>query len=67
VVSSRLGGLMRRATTDRIVAPGSVTFPGVDHDLGHFVSIGPATVSEDGSVITSHLGVGVIRVASPLA
>lgn len=32
-----------------------------DHDLGHFVSIGPATVSEDGSVIVSDPGVGVVK------
>jgi hypothetical protein len=32
-----------------------------DHDLGHFVSIGPATVSEDGSAITSNPGVGILK------
>ncbi|MBI3245570.1 MAG: hypothetical protein HYZ50_03560 [Deltaproteobacteria bacterium] len=32
-----------------------------DHDLGSFVSIGPATVSEDGTVIQSDPGVGVIK------
>ena len=32
-----------------------------DHDLGHFVSIGPGTVSEDGTVITSNHGVGVVK------
>jgi hypothetical protein len=32
-----------------------------DHDLGQFVSIGPATVSDDGSVIVSDPGVGVIK------
>src|SRR3954464_8115159 len=44
------------------LTPGAVTeLYSFDHDLGHFVSIGPATVSEDGSVITSNLGVGVIK------
>jgi hypothetical protein len=32
-----------------------------DHDLGSFVSIGPATVSEDGTVIQSDPGVGVVK------
>ncbi|HEV8578589.1 MAG TPA: DNRLRE domain-containing protein, partial [Thermoanaerobaculia bacterium] len=32
-----------------------------DHDLGHFVSIGPATVSEDGAAIVSDPGVGIIK------
>lgn len=32
-----------------------------DHDLGSFVSIGPATVSEDGTVIKSDPGVGVVK------
>ncbi len=32
-----------------------------DHDLGTFVSIGPATVSDDGSVIASNPGVGVVK------
>jgi hypothetical protein len=32
-----------------------------DHDLGHFVSIGPATVSEDGTVIRSDSGVGILK------
>jgi hypothetical protein len=32
-----------------------------DHDLGSFVSIGPATVSEDGTVVTSDPGVGVVK------
>lgn len=32
-----------------------------DHDLGQFVSIGPGTVSEDGTVIHSDPGVGVIK------
>jgi hypothetical protein len=32
-----------------------------DHDLGHFVSIGPATVSDDGATVTANPGVGVIK------
>ena len=32
-----------------------------DHDLGHFVSIGPATVSEDGTVIEADPGVGIVK------
>jgi glucodextranase-like protein/carboxypeptidase family protein/Big-like domain-containing protein len=32
-----------------------------DHDLGTFVSIGPATVSDDGSVIASNPGVGIVK------
>jgi hypothetical protein len=32
-----------------------------DHDLGHFVSIGPGTVSDDGTVITSNAGVGIVK------
>ncbi len=32
-----------------------------DHDLGHFVSIGPGTVSDDGTVITSNVGVGIVK------
>jgi Glucodextranase, domain B len=44
------------------LAPGQVTeMYSFDHDLGHFVSIGPATVSADGSAVTSNLGVGVIK------
>jgi len=44
------------------LAPGAVTeLYSFDHDLGHFVSIGPATVSEDGTVITSNPGVGIIK------
>ncbi len=44
------------------LAPGAVTeMYSFDHDLGHFVSIGPATVSEDGSAIVSNLGVGVLK------
>ncbi|HLX06394.1 MAG TPA: carboxypeptidase regulatory-like domain-containing protein [Thermoanaerobaculia bacterium] len=44
------------------LAPGSVTeMYSFDHDLGHFVSIGPATVSDDGTVVTANPGVGVIK------
>lgn len=44
------------------LAPGEVTeMYSFDHDLGHFVSIGPATVSEDGTVIVSNPGVGIIK------
>ncbi|MFY9823638.1 MAG: DNRLRE domain-containing protein [Thermoanaerobaculia bacterium] len=44
------------------LAPGEVSeLYSFDHDLGHFVSIGPATVSEDGSVIVSNPGVGVLK------
>jgi hypothetical protein len=32
-----------------------------DHDLGHFVSIGTATVSDDATVVTSDPGVGVVK------
>lgn len=32
-----------------------------DHDLGSFISIGPATVSEDGTVVQSDPGVGVVK------
>jgi hypothetical protein len=42
--------------------PGAVTeMYSFDHDLGHFVSIGPATVSDDGSMIVSNPGVGVVK------
>jgi hypothetical protein len=42
--------------------PGQVTeLYSFDHDLGHFVSIGPATVSEDGMVIRSNPGVGILK------
>jgi len=41
---------------------GQVTdFYSFDHDLGHFVSIGPGTVSDDGTVITSNVGVGIVK------
>jgi cytoskeletal protein CcmA (bactofilin family) len=44
------------------LAPGEVTeMYSFDHDLGHFVSIGPGTVSEDGMVIVSNPGVGVVK------
>jgi hypothetical protein len=42
------------------LAPGSVTeMYSFDHDLGRFVSIGLATVSDDGTVVTSNPGGGV--------
>lgn len=41
---------------------GAVTeFYSFDHDLGHFVSIGPATVSEDGATVASNPGVGIVK------
>jgi hypothetical protein len=44
------------------LAPGEVTeMYSFDHDLGHFVSIGPATVSDDGTVVVANPGVGVIK------
>ncbi len=44
------------------LAPGSVTeLYSFDHDLGHFVSIGPATITEDGTSIVSNPGVGIIK------
>jgi hypothetical protein len=44
------------------LAPGQVTeFYSFDHDLGHFVSIGPGTVSDDGTLITSNTGVGILK------
>jgi PKD repeat protein len=44
------------------LAPGEVTeMYSFDHDLGSFVSIGPATVSDDGSVVVSNPGVGVVK------
>jgi hypothetical protein len=43
-------------------APGQVAeMYSFDHDLGHFVSIGPATVSDDGSVVSSNQGVGIVK------
>jgi hypothetical protein len=42
--------------------PGVVTeMYSFDHDLGSFVSIGPATVSDDGSVIVANPGVGIVK------
>ncbi len=44
------------------LAPGEVTdLYSFDHDLGHFVSIGPGTVSEDGSLIVANPGVGIVK------
>ncbi len=44
------------------LAPGEVTaLYSFDHDLGRFVSIGPGTASEDGLVIASNPGVGVVK------
>src|SRR5262249_44654358 len=55
--------------------PAQVTYPNVNglapgdvadlfafhHDIGQFVNIGPGTVSEDGSVITSDPGFGIVQ------
>jgi len=55
--------------------PASITFPNVDglapgeitemysfdHDLGQFVSIGTGSVSEDGTVLRSDPGVGILK------
>jgi hypothetical protein len=44
------------------LAPGEVTeIYSFDHDLGQFVSIGTGTVSEDGSVVRSDPGAGLIK------
>ncbi|MGH7321344.1 MAG: hypothetical protein ACRELA_17195 [Candidatus Rokuibacteriota bacterium] len=44
------------------LAPGEVTeLYSFDHDLGHFVSIGPATVTENGKLIASNQGVGILK------
>lgn len=44
------------------LAPGAVTeMYSFDHDLGRFVGIGPATVSEDGMVLVSNFGSGVVK------
>jgi hypothetical protein len=44
------------------LAPGEVTeMYSFDHDLGQFVSIGTGSVSEDGAVIRSDPGVGIIK------
>jgi len=42
--------------------PGHVSdFFSFDHDLGQFVSVGTATVSEDGAVVTTDAGVGIVK------
>ncbi len=38
-----------------------IEFYSFDHDLGHFVSIGPGTVSDDSTVVTSNVGVGIVK------
>jgi hypothetical protein len=44
------------------LAPGRVVeIASFDHDLGQYVSVGTATVSEDGATITSDSGSGVIH------
>jgi hypothetical protein len=44
------------------LAAGQVTeMYSFDHDLGHFVSIGPATVSDDATVIVADPGVGIVK------
>jgi hypothetical protein len=44
------------------LAPGRVTeMYSFDHDLGHFVAIGPATVSDDGTLIVANPGVGIVK------
>ena len=44
------------------LAPGEITeMYSFDHDLGQFVSIGTGTVSEDGMVLASDPGVGIIK------
>jgi hypothetical protein len=44
------------------LAPRSVTeMYSYDHDLGMFIAIGTGTVSDDGSVIVSNPGVGVLK------
>ena len=44
------------------LSPGEVTdLYSFDHDLGHFVSIGPGTVTEDGMLIVSNRGVGIVK------
>ena len=44
------------------LAPGQVTeMYSFDHDLGHFVSIGSATVSDDATLVASDPGVGVVK------
>ncbi|MGR9107647.1 MAG: hypothetical protein ACU843_12020 [Gammaproteobacteria bacterium] len=44
------------------LGPGEVTeLYSFDHDLGSFVSIGPGSVSEDGSVVQSNPGIGILK------
>jgi len=44
------------------LSPGEVTeLYSFDHDLGQFVAIGTGTVSEDGSLVRSDPGVGIIK------
>ncbi|MDY7091797.1 MAG: carboxypeptidase regulatory-like domain-containing protein [Acidobacteriota bacterium] len=44
------------------LAPGTVTeLYSFDHDLGSFVSIGPGTVSEDGTMVVADPGVGILK------
>jgi hypothetical protein len=44
------------------LAPGEVTeMYSFDHDLGQFVAIGTGSVSEDGSIIRSDPGIGIIK------
>ena len=44
------------------LAPGESTdLYSFDHDLGHFVSIGPGTVSDDGTLLVSDPGVGILK------
>jgi Glucodextranase, domain B/Carboxypeptidase regulatory-like domain len=44
------------------LAPGEVTeMYSFDHDLGQFVAIGTGTVSDDGSVLRSDPGVGIMK------
>lgn len=53
-----------RLTTPNVdcLDPGQVTeIYSFDHDVGTFVSIGPATTSDDGMVIASNPGVGIVK------
>ena len=44
------------------LAPGEITeLYSFDHDMGRFVSIGTGTVTEDGAIIVSDPGVGIIK------
>lgn len=47
--------------TDGFPAGAQVDMYSYDHDLEEFVSIGLGTVSEDGSVVSSNPGVGVVK------